>query len=232
MGMIAIIPARGGSKRIPRKNIREFMGRPIISYSIAAALGSSLFDTVMVSTDDMEIAEVARQHGAEVPFLRSKKASDDFATTADVVREVLGEYKRLNHEFSTVCCIYPCAPFVTPALLHKARKLLDRHDAVMPVTSYPSPVEWAVRVKNGKILPVDVVSKNKRSQDIEPAYHDTGMFYLFKSEAMSPLQSLLPENTAALLLGGHECQDIDTLADWKLAEMKYQALHGETESVV
>jgi pseudaminic acid cytidylyltransferase len=226
MSIIAIIPARGGSKRIPRKNIKNFMGYPIISYGIKAAIESKLFDRVVVSTDDAEIAAIAQKYGAEVPFLRSKKASDDNATTFDVIDEVMRQYKKQGEEFTKFCCIYPCAPFVTAKMLGNANTLFNNYDAVMPVCKYPAPVEWAMNIEKSCLRPVDRVAKNMRSQDIAEKYYDVGMFYFCKTRAMYQFNSLIPNSTAALVLREDECQDIDTALDWRLAELKYKALQN------
>ena len=150
MSRIAIIPARGGSKRIPRKNIRDFLGKPIIAYSIEAALESGLFDVVMVSTDDEEIADVAKKYGAEIPFMRSRKLSDDYATTDEVVLEVLSEYENKGRSFDTIACIYATAPFVTPQNLIKAMKLMEkfRPAQVMPMAKYSYPPQRSYRLDN------------------------------------------------------------------------------------
>ena len=169
MGNICIIPARGGSKRIPRKNIKEFLGKPIIAYSIKAALDSGLFDEVMVSTDDVEIADIAKKLGAKVPFMRSAKNSDDFATTFDVIEEVIQVYKTQGKRFENICCIYSCAPFITSELLFKAYDLLTqkKFDTVFPIIAYSFPIQRALRVNQGKVSMILKDNLNIRSQDIE-----------------------------------------------------------------
>ena len=180
MKNIAIIPARGGSKRIPRKNIRPFLGKPVIAYSIAAALQSGLFDEVMVSTDDEEIAEVARQYGAKVPFMRSATTADDYATTADVMLEVLECYKKQGIEFDTLCCVYSTAPFVTADSLKSAYHLLaeKKFDAVFTAVAYSYPVQRGLKIDDGKIRMVWPEYRKSRSQDLETIYHDAGQFYV------------------------------------------------------
>ena len=153
MGNICIIPARGGSKRIPRKNIKEFLGKPIIAYSIKAAIDSGLFDEVMVSTDNLEIADIAKKYGAKVPFMRSAKNSDDFATTFDVIEEVIQSYRSQNKDFENICCVYSCAPFVTSKILLKAYNQLieKKFDSVFPIISYSFPIQRALKVDQGKV---------------------------------------------------------------------------------
>ena len=226
--MIAIITARGGSKRIPGKNIKEFMGKPMLAYAVEAALGSHLFDTVMVSTDDKEIAEVARKYGAEVPFMRSEMTSSDFASTTDVLVEVIREYKKQGTEYEKICCIYPCVPFLSSKSLKEAyERFTENVDALMPVCKYPVPVEWAMSIKNGLVNNFDPKGWQIRSQDLEPKYYDVGMFYYVRTEKMLKYQSVRPPKTAAYIIDESECQDIDTMEDWKNAELKYKILHEE-----
>ena len=207
MKNIAIIPARGGSKRIPRKNIKPFMGKPIIAYSIEAALQSGLFEEVMVSTDDEEIAGIACKYGAKVPFMRSAEMSNDYAGTDDVILEVLRKYKEQGREFETVCCIYSTAPFVTPERLREAYgKMNSEIDSVFTCVVYPE-------------------YKNARSQDLEPIYHDAGQFYFSRTAPFVESRTFWGENTAGLVLSELEVQDLDTQTDWALAEMKYELLH-------
>lgn len=227
MSAIAIIPARGGSKRIPRKNIKEFLGKPIIAYSIEAALESKIFDVVMVSTDDGEIAEIARKYGAKVPFLRSAEASTDFATTAAVLIEVLDGYAKTGLNFSYVCCIYPCAPFVTVNRLKQGMKGLieNNADSVLPVVKFSYPPQRCVVIREGKAVMLHPENYNARSQDLEPLYHDAGQFYFYKTEALLTSGRLTYENTIPLILSDIEVQDIDTIGDWTAAEIKYRILN-------
>ena len=225
MGNICIIPARGGSKRIPRKNIKPFLGKPIIAYSIEAALNSGLFEEVMVSTDDEEIAEIAKQYGANVPFLRSEKNSNDFATTFDVIEEVVLRYKEaLNTQFDNVCCLYSCAPFVTGETLKLAYQKLEnkQFDTVFPVIAFSFPIQRALSKKEGKITMIDEKNLNVRSQDLEETYHDVGQFYWCKTGKLLSTKKLLTDNTGGIQISELEAQDIDTETDWKLAELKYQ----------
>lgn len=228
MKNLCIIPARGGSKRIPRKNIKSFMGKPIIAFSIEAAKASGLFDEVMVSTDDEEFADVARQYGASVPFLRSEKTSNDFAGTEDVMLEVLDEYKKLGKEFDNFCCLYSTAPFVTADRLKEAYKLLnDDVDAAFTVVQYSYPVQRSLK-KNAK----GFVEMNfpqyydARTQDLEPFYHDAGQFYFVKTRVFRDEFTLWCKRTAPLVLSELEVQDLDTLTDWQLAEMKFKLTRG------
>lgn len=227
MKTIAIITARGGSKRIPKKNIKNFMGKPIIAYAIEAALNSKIFDEVMVSTDCPEIAEISRQYGAKVPFLRSEKTSNDFATTYDALEEVITEYKKSGKEFETLCCIYPCVPFLNHESLEEAfRNMIENEaDAIVPVCKYPVPIEWALKFEGKFISANDKSALNMRSQDLVPKYFDAGMFYFCKVEKMLETKSLINEKTLGYVLDESQCQDIDTPEDWKIAEVKYKLLN-------
>ncbi|MES2427304.1 MAG: pseudaminic acid cytidylyltransferase [Bacteroidota bacterium] len=223
---IAIITARGGSKRIPRKNIKDFLGSPIIKYSIDAALGAGCFDEVMVSTDDDEIASIALSLGAKVPFLRSKDNSNDNATTANVVTEVLSSYKSLGIEFEYVCCIYPTAPFVIAQKLNNAyNKLVEsKAKTLVPVVSFGFPILRSFKIENGMVKmnwPEHMLS---RSQDLPPAYHDCGQFYFLNTEAFLQSKQLFTDFTIPYEMPESEVQDIDNEEDWKIAEIKYTYL--------
>lgn len=221
MSKIAIIPARGGSKRIPRKNIRSFCGRPIIYYSIKAALESGLFDTVMVSTDDPEIANISKEFGAEVPFLRSKKTSSDFATTADVLDEVLEKYRNNNKVFDAAFCLYATAPFVTPRLLKDADILLKKSGAttIVPVVKYSYPPQRAFKITEGRLVLNYPEFAYSRSQDLDPIYHDAGQFYAYR---LADGKIIHDKNYAPLILSEETVQDIDNESDWKIAELKFK----------
>ena len=227
MRRIAVITARGGSKRIPRKNIREFCGRPILAYSIEAALKSGVFDTVMVSTEDREIAETAARYGAEVPFLRSSRTADDFATTREVLREVLEEYESRGQRFDILCCIYPTAPFVTAERLREAVRLLEENgaDSVLTVTRFGFPPQRCVVIKDGFLQFKWPENAQVRSQDLEPYYHDAGQFYCLNVESFHEQEVLVMQKAVPLILPEMEIQDIDTEEDWKIAELKYRMLH-------
>lgn len=227
---IAIITARGGSKRIPRKNIRSFCGKPIISYSIEAALGIGCFDEVMVSTDDQEIAEVAQKFGAKVPFLRSATTSSDYATTAEVLNEVLQNYQNRSVYPEFICCIYPTAPFVNPKNLAKGHDILINHseiNAAYPVVRFSFPIQRAVRLNQGISSMFQPEHLLTRSQDLEPAYHDAGQFYWLRVSEFSKYPSLMPLNTYGIVLPEWEVQDIDNEEDWILAEMKYRLIQHD-----
>lgn len=225
---LAVITARGGSKRIPKKNIREFCGRPIIGYSIQAAKDAGVFDTVMVSTDSEEIASIAKQEGAEVPFLRSEATSGDFATTSDVILEVLLEYEKKGMSFDEVCCIYPTAPFVTGDKLKEAVAILEdkKYDSVMPVTPFSFPPLRGMVMDGDKISYKWEKYEDYRSQDLETIYHDCGQFYVLDVEVFKQTKKLVTKNTGAIEISEMEMQDIDNEIDWKLAELKYELLRG------
>lgn len=227
MRNICIIPARGGSKRIPRKNVRDFLGKPIIAYSIEAALKSGLFEEVMVSTEDAEIAAIAKQYGASVPFMRSADTANDFAGTDDVVKEVLHEYKKQGREFDVVCCIYATAPFVTVENLKKAYEQIgDTYDAAFSIVRYSYPVQRALCVRNGFTGMREPQYYDARSQDLEPVFHDAGQFYFMK---VNDIDNLLfwTDHTYGLELSELMVQDLDNETDWQLAEMKYKLLNGK-----
>jgi pseudaminic acid cytidylyltransferase len=225
---IAMITARGGSKRIPRKNIKPFLGIPIIKYSIEAALNANCFDEVMVSTDDKEIAEIAISYGAKVPFLRSEAMSNDYAMTADVIEEVIIEYKKIGLEFEYLCCIYPTAPFVTSDRLRQAMKMLIEKgaDSVLPVTRFGYPIQRALKIEDGLLKMIWPENYSARSQDLMPTYHDCGQFYCMKTESFLRQKKLFAEYTIAMILLESEVQDIDTEEDWKIAEIKYKILNN------
>jgi N-acylneuraminate cytidylyltransferase len=222
---IAIIPARGGSKRISRKNCKLFFGKPILAYSIEAAINSGLYDEVMVSTDDQEIAAIAQQLGAKVPFMRSEKNSNDFATTADVLEEVLEWYQENGKEFQQGTCIYACAPFVNSKLLCESFAKLESEkcDCVFPSLAYSHPIQRALKVaEDGKISPFDASNPNARTQDLDKAYFDAGMFYTFDVAQLRTTKSLRTNNTYTIEIDDLHAQDIDNENDWLLAEMKYK----------
>ena len=227
MRRLAIITARGGSKRIPKKNIKEFCGKPILAYSIEAALSSGVFDTVMVSTDSEEIADVAKRYGAEVPFYRSPETSNDFAVTSQVIGEVLDEYQKRGIKFDQVCCIYPTAPFVTAARLKEGMELLSARqaDSVLPVVKFSFPPQRAVVEENGFLQYVYPEHRNTRSQDLQPQYHDVGQFYCLNCERFAKERILVMDKTVPLILSELEVQDIDTNEDWEIAEIKYRRLY-------
>jgi pseudaminic acid cytidylyltransferase len=220
---IAIITARGGSKRIPKKNIKFLNGKPIMAYSIEAAIRSGRFDDVMVSTDDEEIAAVARQSGAKVPFMRSSKTSDDYATTAEVLNEVLETFYQKGQQYEYACCIYPTAPFVTAEKLSAAfdRLISTGADSILPVTKFSFPIWRSFQMENGKVTYNWPEYAPKRSQDLPPAFHDCGQFYFFKTSMFLQTGKLVTENTIGLEVPETEVQDIDNEEDWTIAEIKF-----------
>lgn len=225
MKSIAIIPARAGSKRIPNKNIKEFFGKPIIAYSIEAALQSGIYDEVMVSTDSESIKEVALRYGAKVPFLRSKLNSNDYSTTVDVLLEVLEYYNSNMNDYQYATCIYACAPFVTTKLLKDSFRILrEGYDCVFPALAYSHPIQRAFKISNEcKAIPFFSASDpTLRTQDFPQLFHDAGMFYTFEVEKLVKNKSLLTDNCYAIKLEDYCAQDIDNYNDWVLAELKYQ----------
>lgn len=224
MRKIAIIPARGGSKRIPKKNIKNFMGSPAISYAIKAALKSNLFDTVMVSTDSKEIAEIALKYGAKVPFFRTEKNSDDFASTDDVIKEVLKYYSEKGEQFDYGCCIYPVNPFINVTKLIKGFDKLEstNFDCIFSAVKYSYPVQRAFRIKNDRMKMTDSDNYLTRSQDLDETYHDAGQFYWFRIKSFIKYQRLWTDNTGIIELDINDVHDIDTQDDWKIAELKFQ----------
>ncbi|MCR5254842.1 MAG: pseudaminic acid cytidylyltransferase [Acetatifactor sp.] len=222
MSAIAIITARGGSKRIPRKNIKDFLGKPIIAYSIEAAISSGVFDEVMVSTDDEEIAEIARKYGAKVPFMRSEKTSNDFATTNDVLLEVLEEYEKRGMNFEYMACLYPTNPFITSQKLIEAMNIIEsgNYAEVLPVVQFSFPPQ------RGYVLDEDGYLKykweeysNSRSQDLEKIFHDAGQFYFYSVESYIQNKGVKGK-VFPIECSEYEVQDIDNETDWKMAEIK------------
>ncbi|MGZ5243961.1 MAG: pseudaminic acid cytidylyltransferase [Bacteroidia bacterium] len=233
MGNVAIIPARGGSKRIPRKNIRPFLGKPIIAYSLEAAINSNLFEEIMVSTDDEEIAEIATKYGAKVPFLRSSDNANDFATTYSVIAEVLSEYRKLNREFEYGCCIYPTAPLIQQTQLKEGFKILtiNNFTTLLPVVQFGYPVWRGFEIAdNARVKMLWPEYQDSRSQDLKKVYHDAGQWYWFHTEKLLTEGKLFTENSGALTMNETEVQDIDNETDWKLAELKYQLRLEKTQN--
>ena len=222
MKNLAIITARGGSKRIPQKNIKHFMGKPMLAYAVEAALNAGIFDEVMVSTDDLQIANIAKQYNAKVPFMRSQETSNDFATTHDVLVEVMDSYKSIGQEFDNICCIYPCVPFLTPDILKDAfdKFLQSKADRLTPVVKYSFPIQRAFVInENGFLAFREPENQSTRSQDLQPTYHDVGMFYFYKSDRLNS------NKISSYEMDERVVQDIDTMDDWKMAEMKYKVMH-------
>lgn len=224
--ILCIIPARGGSKRIPKKNIREFHGKPIIGYSIETALKSGLFKEVMVSTDCEEIKKISQMYGAEVPFLRSESNSNDFATTVDVVNEVIEAYRNIEMLFDKICVLYPCAPLAKEVDLIKANQMLtEKCDCVIPVVKYDFHPLRSFEISLSKLRYKWPEFEKFRSQDLDELYHDAGQWYFFKNQESSH-ESLVKESTSPLILEPIQVQDIDTISDWEMAELKFHMLNG------
>ncbi|MBT6314560.1 MAG: pseudaminic acid cytidylyltransferase [Alphaproteobacteria bacterium] len=226
---VAIIPARGGSKRIPRKNIRAFEGKPIIAYSIEAALATGLFERVVVSTDDTEIASVAETYGAEIPFLRPAEIADDMTGTAPVVKHAVEALQASGDEITCACCIYATAPFVRASDLTKAYEALmaaAEKAFAFSVTSFAFPVQRALAIRDDGLAPIYPEFSETRSQDLEEAYHDAGQFYWGRANAWMVETPLFSHASIPVVLPRHRVQDIDTLEDWTRAEHMFRALGG------
>ncbi|MDA8912008.1 pseudaminic acid cytidylyltransferase [Pseudomonadales bacterium] len=224
---ICIIPARGGSKRIPRKNIKQFYGKPMIAYSIDAALSSGCFDRVIVSTDDLEIADISRDFGAETPFIRPALISDDHTGTTLVVSHAIEWLQRDGAIPEQVCCLYATAPFVSHADIAEGQKLLDKTgcDYVFSVTSYAFPIQRAIRISEGsRVEMFQPENISVRSQDLEEAYHDAGQFYWGKAAAWLAAKPIFSMESLPLVLPRHRVQDIDTREDWDRAEIMFKLL--------
>ena len=223
---IAIIVARGGSKRIFKKNIKFFLGEPIINYSIKTALKSKIFDEIMVSTDDNEIAKISLEKGARVPFLRSSKNSSDFSTTADAVYEVLNSYSEIGINPKYVCCIYPTAPLLSYKTLIEAYDIIlnENSKSVIPVTKFTYPIQRALVIKNKKLRMNWPENTDKRSQDLKNFYHDVGQFYFLEVSSFLKEKKLFTDSTNYIELPSIFSQDIDNIEDWGIAELKYTFL--------
>lgn len=220
---IAIIPARGGSKRIPRKNIKQFCGKPIIAYSIEVAKESGLFDEIFVSTDDKEIADIAVSYGAAVPVFRSDKTSNDYATLSDVIEEVKRYYLNKKIKVDFICCLLATVPFINSELLHQGYNLLvdKKADSVKPIASFPFPVQRALLLKkNGEVIYQYPEYAKTRSQDLEEVYHDAGMFYWMRFD-----KALKGQNKFGFAIPREFAEDIDTVEDWRIAEIKFQVMN-------
>lgn len=223
---LAVIPARGGSKRIPRKNIKEFCGKPMIVWSIEAALQSACFDHVIVSTDDAEIAAVATQHGAQVPFVRPAELSDDHTGTTAVIAHAINWFAAQSRPATQVCCLYATAPFVRPDDLRRGLTVLNatESDYAFSVTSYAFPIQRAIRInQSGRVEMLNPEHFNTRSQDLEEAFHDAGQFYWGRAEAWQQGQIIFSAASAPVMLPRHRVQDIDTHEDWVRAEWLFRA---------
>lgn len=224
---LAVIPARGGSKRIPRKNIKTFAGKPMIAWSLESALNSGCFDRIIVSTDDEEIASVARDCGAEVPFMRPAELSDDHTATIPVIAHAIQWHQQNGQSPSEVCCIYATAPFVSSAHLRSGLDLLQATgcDYAFSVTSFAFPIQRAIRITaDSRVEMLDATQFNTRSQDLEEAFHDAGQFYWGRTEAWLSGMPIFSAGAAPVVLPRHRVQDIDTQEDWERAEWMFKAL--------
>ena len=227
---LAIIPARGGSKRIPRKNIKMFCGKPMIAWSIEAALQSACFDQVIVSTDDAEIADVARQWGASVPFMRPAELSDDHTGTIPVIRHAIEWFNGQGKALEQACCLYATAPFVRAEDLHRGLEILEGNDCnyAFSVTSYGFPIQRAIRLNGqGRVEMFSPEHFNTRSQDLEEAFHDAGQFYWGRAEAWLQGRMIFSPDSLPVLLPRYRVQDIDTPEDWVRAQWLFQAMQAE-----
>lgn len=224
---IAVIPARGGSKRIPRKNIKLFHGKPMIAYSIEAAQKSGCFDKIIVSTDDQEIADVALEYGAEVPFLRPANISDDYATTMDVIQHSIQWFESQDMTVDLLCCIYATAPFILPSDLSSGLEAVSaiNIEYAFSATSFAFPIQRAISLnKKGTVQMFHPEHLNTRSQDLEEAYHDAGQFYWGKVSAFKAGKPFFSDSSKAILLPRKRVQDVDTQEDWELAEALYAVM--------
>lgn len=229
MNNIAIIPARGGSKRIPQKNIKLFCGKPIIAYSIEAALASGVFDTVLVSTDDEKIASIAREYGAQVPFMRPDYLSDDYTGTTDVIEHAIVEWQKLGNSINLACCIYPTAPFIQKEFIIEAMDALTKQPhkcGAFTVCKFNYPIQrsFTIEQPGNKVHPLDESALPKRSQDLPSVYHDAGQFYLAKAEDyLNKRFNVFSDSSIPIILPHYLVQDIDDEHDWRRAEYMYQA---------
>jgi N-acylneuraminate cytidylyltransferase len=223
---IAVIPARGGSKRIPGKNIKPFAGKPIIAYSIEAALESGCFDHVIVSTDDQEIAQVAMSYGAEVPFVRPKELADDHSGTLPVIKHAIEWFAMRGKSPEYVCCIYATAPFLNPSIVNDAFQQLRSSgaDYCFTVTSFPFPIQRALSIRQQRLEMFHPQYAETRSQDLTESYHDAGQLYWGRAQAFETMKPLFSSSATPFILPRYRVQDIDTPEDWQLAEMMYTVL--------
>jgi len=229
---LAIIPARGGSKRIPRKNIKSFCGKPMIAWSIEAAKNSGCFDKIVVSTDDEEIAEIAKEFGATLPFIRPNELSGDHTGTIPVIQHATRWFVDQGVSVDEVCCLYATAPFVKPTDLQKGLSVLrdSGADYAFSVTSYAFPIQRALRLSNERVEMFNPEHFQTRSQDLEESWHDAGQFYWGKARAWLDGEMLFAPHSAAVTLPRHRVQDIDTLEDWHRAEWLFKAMCAEQDS--
>ena len=233
MSNLCIIPARGGSKRIPRKNIKPFLGKPIIAYSIEAALNSKLFDEVMVSTDDLEIAALSKKYGAKIPFMRSEKTSNDYSTTFEVIEEVVLKYKEENKFFEYTCCLYPCSPLIKIDFLKSSfnHLIINKFDSVLPIIPFNYPIQRAFKQNDLKINYLYPEFINTRTQDLERSFYDAGQFYWIDTDVCLKNKEIISVNSGSVELSELETQDIDNEIDWRIAEIKYKIMYDDNETI-
>lgn len=232
MTRVIVIPARGGSKRIPKKNIKSFCGEPMLARAIGSALASGVADRVIVSTDCEETAQIARTSGAEVPFKRPDELADDHATTIDVMRHAISTAQETGARIDAACCLYPCTPFTTGEMIRAAYGawMASEADYGFPVCAFPSAPQRALRRDSaGRVRPLDDAYENTRTQDLEPAFFDAGQFYWGKAQAWLARKSV-HANGFARVTDWLSCVDIDTPEDWMRAEILFRALHSERTS--
>lgn len=233
MNNLCIIPARGGSKRIPGKNIKIFQGKPILAHVIELAIASNLFNEVMVSTDDNVIEKIAIEFGAKVPFLRTSENSSDFATLSDVLLEVLKEYKNQGKEFESVCCILPTAALITNEIINKAYiQLDDKTSTVLPVLKFSYPIQRALKNKDGFLFMNEQEHLNTRTQDLEEFFHDSGQFYWLKTFDFLKEKKIFTNKTRFIELKEYQSQDIDTPEDWEMLKIKYKFKNRNNEKCI
>ena len=231
MKTLCIIPARGGSKRIPRKNIIDFLGEPLISYSIRTIIDAAIADVVMVSTDDEEIAAIAKQYGAEVPFFRNEELSNDKTGLAEVLIDVVEQYKKKGQEFDCVICILASAPLIQKSKLIESYNILQNNpeaDSVCPVEAFSYPPQRGLVVRNGKLEMIQSENYYARSQDLEKVYHDCGQFFVFRTNALLRDRKLYTKNAVPIFIDEMESQDIDNYCDLEIAKIKYKLLFNKT----
>ena len=232
MKKIAIIPARGGSKRIPNKNIKDFFGKPVISYAIETAIKSNLFDEIMVSTDSEEIKKISISSGASVPFMRTKVNSTDNSTIYDVIVEVVKEYSKKNINFDYGCCIFPISPLINSEILNKCYQILTngKYHSVLPLSYTEQPIERALKLDKRNLLKLDNFDVFKKmGQDFEPSYFDTGQFCWFNFNQTISAGSLISSKTKGIILNRFEYQDVNTLDEWEMLKMKYNHMLNKND---
>ena len=228
MKNLCVIPARSGSKRIKNKNIINFLGKPLIGWAIEKAIKSKLFNNIIVSTDSEKISNIAKNYGADVPFVRPKSLSDDFAQSSDVIIHSIKKCNEIYGSFNNVCCIYPTAPFITDEILSLSGKILEKEDvdSIIPITKFSFPIWRGFKLNsNNSIEYLWPENELKRSQDLSTVYHDAGQFYFLKVSSFLNQKKLIMKKNKAIILSEDKVQDIDTIEDWKIAELKYDLIN-------